>query len=108
LSYLRGILETATALRIAGATAPIFVAQATTCGGPRSDVIRRAQWDAADQQLGILHGPDTDAIGPTLRSDLCHMAHDGTNVHASLWAHVIARYRATMSKSLASFGVPSR
>ncbi|MET0722855.1 MAG: sialate O-acetylesterase [Tardiphaga sp.] len=90
LSYLRNYLEIVAALRAADVTAPIFVAQATRCGGPPDDIIRSAQASVPNSSLGVFAGPDTDSIGAALRSDGCHMAHAGTQQHAKMWADILA------------------
>jgi len=89
LSYLRNYLEIVAGLRVAEVTAPIFVAQATRCGGPPDEIIRSAQASVPNPSLGVFAGPDTDSIGPALRSDGCHMAHAGTDQHARMWADIL-------------------
>jgi hypothetical protein len=98
LSYIRNYLEIIAGLRAADVGAPIFVATATRCGGGQDEIIRSAQMSIPNPTLGLYAGPDTDLIGPSMRSDGCHMTHAGTNRHARMWADKLAELRAAQSR----------
>lgn len=78
-------------LRAYGTVAPIYVAQATVCGGPPNQAIRSAQRRVVSPSLGIMAGPDTDQIGPSDRYDGCHMSESGLDKHARLWFEILKR-----------------
>jgi hypothetical protein len=74
------------AIRAAGVQAPVFVAQASYCGGRDSAELRAAQRALEDPMLGIFPGPDTDVLhGTPLRHDDCHFSAAGAARHADLW-----------------------
>lgn len=79
------------AIRGYGVGAPLYVAQASVCASPPDETIRAAQRAVVDRELGILAGPDTDAIGPEDRYDGCHMTESGLKKHAQLWFDVLTR-----------------
>lgn len=95
LSYIRNYLEIIAAMRAADVAAPIFVATATICGAGPDEIIRSAQASIPNPAQGVYAGPDTDTIGPALRSDGCHMSRAGTEQHAKLWADRLAEYLAS-------------
>lgn len=87
LAMLRGVREL-------GVTAPVFVAQATRCGGyPENKDIRWVQRDIVNHDLGIWQGPDTDSLGPEYRHDGCHFSTRGLDAHARLWLPYLDAYR---------------
>jgi hypothetical protein len=74
------------AIRAAGISAPIYVAQATYCRGHDSAELRAAQLSLVDPARGVRAGPDTDTLrGPGLRHDDCHFSATGAARHAELW-----------------------
>jgi len=73
------------AIRAAGSAAPIYVAQATYCGGQDSPALRDAQRALVDPALGIFAGPDTDVLRGPARYDDCHFSASGAARHAALW-----------------------
>ena len=95
LSYIRNYLEIIAAIRAADVHGPIFIATATTCGADREPIIRSAQMSIPNESLGVYAGPDTDLIGGAMRSDGCHMTHEGTNEHAKMWADKLSDYSAS-------------
>lgn len=75
-----------TSLREHGVAAPVFVAQATYCGGEDSAALREVQRALVSPARGVFAGPDTDVLrGPPLRHDDCHFAAAGADRHADLW-----------------------
>jgi hypothetical protein len=90
-AYIAAFMNIHAALRWYGVDAPIYVAQASLCRSPPDETIRAAQRALVNPQLGILAGPDTDAIGFEHRYDGCHMSESGLIRHAELWAHVLCR-----------------
>lgn len=80
-------------LRELGVGAPVFVAQATRCGGyPENKDIRWVQRDIVNHGLGIWQGPDTDSLGLEYRHDGCHFSTRGLDAHASLWLPYVDAY----------------
>ena len=79
------------AIRAAGTSAPIYVAQCTICRNPPNEMIRAAQRQVVDPDGGILPGPDTDLVGLDERYDGCHMSAAGLRHAAELWCEVLCR-----------------
>ncbi|HWG04421.1 MAG TPA: sialate O-acetylesterase [Beijerinckiaceae bacterium] len=77
------------ALRLAGMSAPIFVAQSTRCASPPNETIRAAQRAVVDPSKNILPGPDTDAMGSEYRWDDCHYSAEGLSLAAEGWFQAI-------------------
>lgn len=85
-TYGAGIRKLVSSIREAGSAAPVFVAQATYCGGRDDAALRAAQRDVVNPRLGIFAGPDTDILrGAVLRHDDCHFSAAGAVRHAALW-----------------------
>jgi hypothetical protein len=82
MAHFRAIIS---ALRDLGMRAPVYVAQSTRCCGPPFEPIRAAQRAVVNPALGILPGPDTDAIGFEYRWDRCHFSSEGLSMAAELW-----------------------
>ena len=81
-------------LRELGVDAPVFVAQATRCGGyPENKDIRWVQRDIVNHSLGIWQGPDTDSLGSEFRHDGCHFSTRGLDAHAELWLPYVDAYK---------------
>ena len=81
-------------IRVVGFDAPFYLSRTTKCDveGPKNvAAIRAAQLSAADNQLNIRPGPDTDLIGNDGRNphDGCHMNELGTLTNAALWGSFI-------------------
>ena len=88
--YREQFLAMLAAIRREGVNAPIFVARASRCGRVRpSEAIRGAQHALIDPALGILAGPDTDALGFAERFDGCHFSTEGLDRAAELWLDAI-------------------
>jgi Carbohydrate esterase, sialic acid-specific acetylesterase len=82
VSAFAGVLST---IRRDGVRAPVYVAQATICGGPVGEPIRAAQRALVDPAKGVLAGPDTDQLGQEFRYDGCHFDGEGGKRVADLW-----------------------
>jgi len=78
-------------VRREGVAAPVYVAQCTLCRNEPNDVIRKAQRDVVDPARGVFAGPDTDALGPALRWDGCHLSAEGQVTAAELWVDALAK-----------------
>jgi hypothetical protein len=83
------------ALRDAGVTAPVYVAQTTLCEGEphpfqNNAAIRRAQLQLISIENRVLPGPDTDKIGLEHRRDGCHFSASGQELAAEAWFRAIA------------------
>jgi len=77
------------ALRGGGVDAKVLVSLTTLCGIFESDAVRRAQRQIAQDNPGVFHGPDTDALGKKLRYDACHFNDEGLEAAASAWFEAI-------------------
>jgi hypothetical protein len=85
-AYRESFMAMLDAIRRQGVSAPIHVARASRCGKIRpSEEIRSAQSALADPALGIVAGPDTDALGFGERYDGCHFSTEGLDHAAELW-----------------------
>lgn len=91
--YKNDFLSLVQQLRSLGVDAPVFIAQATRCGGTPADlVLQQTQFSIASDSLHIYDGPNTDILGDDLRYDHCHFNDAGLRVHASLWADILYRH----------------
>jgi hypothetical protein len=89
-AYREKFLAMLAAIRRQGVNAPIYVARATRCGKVRpSEEIGNVQSGLTDPALGILAGPDTDALGFAERYDGCHFSTEGLEHAAELWLGAI-------------------
>jgi hypothetical protein len=87
---LRGLVL---AIRERDISAPFYVATASYFATPegfarQQQVIRAAQTDLPDPDIGLFSGPDTDLILD--RHDGCHMDAIGLRKHADAWMGVLA------------------
>jgi hypothetical protein len=87
--YIKYFMSVFATIRRNGVYAPIFVAQATICGGKDYEFLRSAQHEVVDRSKGILAGPNTDEIGLEKRYDTCHFSADGAETHAEMWYKVL-------------------
>jgi Carbohydrate esterase, sialic acid-specific acetylesterase len=91
MAYREKFLEVFSILRRHGIYAPIFVAQATICGGEANAELRAGQLSLVDPAKKIFVGPDTDQLGLEYRYDGCHFDGNGADRHAELWYEAVDR-----------------
>ena len=89
--WMRHFAAMVSALRAAGADAPIYVAQSTICCNDANETIRSAQRKVVDPAAGIFPGPDTDLVGRDERYDGCHFSEAGLRHAAELWYKALPR-----------------
>jgi hypothetical protein len=87
--YTRAFSSVFATIRRNGVYAPVYVAQATRCGGAGSEPLRAVQRALVDPAKGILAGPNTDDIGLEYRYDGCHLDASGAEIHAEMWYQII-------------------
>jgi hypothetical protein len=87
--YKKAFLSVFSTIRRNGVYAPIYVAEATICGGKDYESLRTAQHNLVDPAKGIFAGPNTDEIGLDERYDKCHFSSEGAERHAEMWYQII-------------------
>ena len=87
--YTPSFLSVFATIRRNGVYAPIYLAEATRCGGGVSEPLRTVQRALVDPAKGILAGPDTDSIGLEHRYDTCHFDARGAEMHAEMWYRIL-------------------
>jgi len=87
--WVRHFTAMVDAIRVAGADAPIYVAQCTVCCNDPNEKIRAAQRRVVNKADGIFPGPDVDAIGRDERYDGCHFSATGLKHAAELWCEAL-------------------
>lgn len=91
-AYRQGLIRFIHELRALGVRAPIHVARTSYCKGRINRDITTAQIQVLDSGLGILTGPDTDAlVGEAWRADGCHFTARGLAAVATLWSEVLVQ-----------------
>jgi hypothetical protein len=88
-NYIPAFRSVYATIRRNGVYAPIYVAQATPCGGAVSEALRAIQSALVDPDKGVLAGPNTDEIGLEHRYDKCHFDASGAELHAERWYRII-------------------
>jgi hypothetical protein len=87
--YASAFLSVFSTIRRNGVYAPIYVAEATICGGKDYAGLRSVQHSLVDPAKGILAGPNTDEIGLDKRYDKCHLSAEGAEKHAEMWYEIL-------------------
>lgn len=90
--YARRLQILASIVRGAGVSAPMLVALSTRCGSGPSAPIRSAIAQVASTHTDISVGPDTDAIGASMRNHDCHFSARGLDAAADLWARALVAH----------------
>lgn len=78
-------------LRMRGVSAPVVVARSTRCrSGAGAEPVRLALANVVQRNTGVVFGPDTDALGGSLREHDCHFSRAGLQAAAAMWAQSLA------------------